>query len=97
MRKEMLIERYKISDRAARELKALRLTVGDMAVILSLGEKIKVGDMTSYRFGQSGLLSGRERKLRRLLGVEVFIVRQRIEHICHSCVPQVGVLKRGQR
>jgi hypothetical protein len=57
------IKRYRISRRAALELKALRLTIGDVAVILRWGEKRKAGDMTSYLFERRCLPSGQEKKL----------------------------------
>lgn len=80
----MPIKRYKISQRAAQELKALRLTIGDVAVILRWGEKRRAGNMTSYLFVQRCLPGGQEKKLRRLLNVEVVTVGQRIERIHRS-------------
>jgi hypothetical protein len=78
------IKRYRISQRAARELKALRLTIGDVAVILRWGEKRRAGNMTSHLFERRCLPTGQEKKLRRLLGVEVFTVGWRIERIRRS-------------
>lgn len=92
----MLIKRYRISQRAARELEALRLTIGDVAVILRWGEKCRAGNVTSYMFEQRCLPKGQEKKLRRLLGVEVLIVSQRIERICRSCETRAVARKRGQ-
>jgi hypothetical protein len=80
----MPTERYRISPRAAHELKALRLTIGDVAVILRWGEKRRAGKRTSYLFSQRCLPVGQEKKLRRLSGVEIFVAGQRIERVCRS-------------
>ena len=80
----MIIKRYRISQRAARELKALRLMIGDVAVILRWGEKRRAGNMTSYLFERRCLPGSQEKKLRRLLGVEVVTVSRRIERIRRS-------------
>lgn len=75
---------YRISRHAAQELKALRLTIGDVAVILRWGKKRRAGSVTSYLCEQRCLPTGQEEKLRRLLGIEVYIVGQRIERVCRS-------------
>lgn len=91
----MSIKRYRISPRVAQELTALRLTIGDVAVILRWGEKRRAGNVTSYLFAQQCLPNGQEKKLRRLLGVEVFIAGRRIERICRSCEPKPWRGKEG--
>ncbi|PYS94611.1 MAG: hypothetical protein DMF64_00230 [Acidobacteria bacterium] len=79
----MPIKRYRISPHAARELTALRLTIGDVAVILRWGEKRSAGNGTSYLLKQWCIPQGQEKKLRRLLGIEVVTSGRRIERICH--------------
>jgi hypothetical protein len=80
----MPVKRYRISPRAARELTALRLTIGDIAVILRWGEKRRVGKGTSCLLKQWCIPQGQEKKLRRLLGIEVVTSSQRIERICRA-------------
>jgi hypothetical protein len=80
----MPIKRYRIGQHAAQELKALRLTIGDVAVILRWGEKRRAKDGTSYLLKRWCVPQGQEKKLRRLLGIEVVTVGQRIERICRS-------------
>ena len=78
------IKRYRLSPHAACELAAWRLTIGDVAVILRWGEKHRVGNGTSYWLKQWCIPRGQEKKLRRLLGIEVVTSGRRIVRICRS-------------
>lgn len=94
---KMALRQYGISEGAALEMKALRLTIGDVALILCCGRKQKASDSVRHWLEQGRLTRGQWKKLRRIWNVEVVTVGRCVERVSRSSQTKESEVSDGEK
>lgn len=74
-------KRFKISSMAAKQMVTADLHVGDVVWVLVNGRKEFEGNATVYCFGKGDVREKNVRKLKRLIGIRVFVVDGKITKV----------------
>ena len=74
----MFINKYTVSRHAARRMAQRNLDVGDVAVVLRFGRRVHCAGAKFFCLGEKDVPEGSEKKLARLVGTVVVVVKDRI-------------------
>jgi hypothetical protein len=74
----MLISKYIISKHAAQRMAQRNLEVGDVALVLKFGRREHCAGAKFFFLGERDLPIGSERKLARLIGSVVVVIKEKI-------------------